>query len=171
MLAPALTGPGLNACRRHHFGRATSYFEATLLVARRFALALFMVIPIPFFAVPSIVASDHSLLPFTAAMTRAWWPVLVPVGYIASASVVALMPATRKWRALGLAMYVISYLGYWFASLATGDRNANGPSGPSLLLLAVMCEVIPPLLAMLVMIGTLVDLPPSAPAIKRSANR
>lgn len=141
------------------------------MVARRFALALFMVIPIPFFAVPSIVASDHSLLPFTAAIASAWWPVLVPVGYIASASVVALMPGRRKWRALGLAMYVISYLGYWFASLATGDRNATGPSGPSLLLLAVMCEVIPPLLAMLVIIGTLLDLPSSAPAITRSANR
>lgn len=123
----------------------------------RVVLAVVMVIPVPLFALPSIVGSGHSLLPFTAAVTSRTWPVVIPAGYVAAACLVAFMPVTARWRLLAGATYLLSYLGFWVASLTTGDATANGPSGPSLLLLVVMLETIIPLLAMLAMAGTLVS--------------
>lgn len=120
---------------------------------RPWALALVMVLPLPFFVVPTIVASDGSLLSFTTAISKNWFAVLVPAGYTFSAALVMLRV---RW-AIAVGIYFVSYVGFWMVSLISGDWSAKGPAGPSLLLLAALAEVVLPLLAILTMLSRIVD--------------
>jgi hypothetical protein len=104
-----------------------------------------MVLPLPFFALPSIVASDGSLFSFTTAISKNWFAVLVPAGYALSA---ALVVSKVRWAMAG-GIYFVSYVGFWMVSLTSGDPSAKGPAGPSLLVLVALVEVVFPLLAML----------------------